>query len=64
MEGPEDKVILFVCVERHGYQEEIPEEFHDLEGLRFLGGHTLEELINTEQLATEMALTMNKKTKS
>ncbi|GAQ94642.1 glucose-6-phosphate isomerase [Thermodesulfovibrio aggregans] len=61
MEGPEDKVILFVCVERHGYQEEIPEEFHDLEGLRFLGGHTLEELINTEQLATEMALTMNKK---
>lgn len=61
MEGPEDKVILFVSVERHGYQEEIPEEFHDMEGLRFLGGHTLEELINTEQLATEMALTANKK---
>lgn len=61
MEGPEDKVILFVSVERHGCQEEIPEEFHDIEGLRFLGGHTLEELINTEQLATEMALTINKK---
>jgi len=61
MEGPEDKVILFVSVERHGCQEEIPEEFHDIEGLRFLGGHTLEELINTEQLATEMALWMNKK---
>ncbi|GAB5047302.1 glucose-6-phosphate isomerase [Thermodesulfovibrio sp. TK110] len=61
MEGPEDKVILFVSIERHGCQEEIPEEFHDIEGLRFLGGHTLEELINTEQLATEMALTMSKK---
>lgn len=61
MEGPEDKVVLFLSVDRHGYQEEIPEEFHDIEGLRFLGGHTLEELINTEQLATEMALWMNKK---
>ncbi len=61
MEGYEDKVILFVSVDTHGFQEEISEEFHDIEGLRYLGGHTLEELINTEQLATEMALTMNKK---
>jgi glucose-6-phosphate isomerase len=61
IEGPEDKLILFVSVERHNCQEEIPEEFHDIEGLRFLGGHTLEELINTEQLATEMALWMHKK---
>lgn len=61
MEGYEDKVILFVSVNNHGFQEEIPEEFHDIEGLRYLGGHTLEELINTEQLTTEMALTMNKK---
>lgn len=61
MEGPEDKVILFVSVDNHGFQEEIPQEFHDIEGLRYLGGHTLEELINTEQLATEMALKMNKK---
>lgn len=61
MEGPEDKVILFLSVERHNFQEEIPEEFHDIEGLRFLGGHTLEELMHTEQLATEMALLLNKK---
>lgn len=61
MEGPEDKVVLFLSVERHGYQEEIPKEFHDIEGLRFLGGHTLEDLINTEQLATEMALWQSKK---
>lgn len=61
MEGPQDKVILFLSIERHGYQEEIPEEFHDIEGLRFLGGHTLEELINTEQLTTEMALTASRK---
>ncbi|MDI6865255.1 MULTISPECIES: glucose-6-phosphate isomerase [Thermodesulfovibrio] len=61
MEGPEDKVILFVSIDNYGFQEEIPQEFHDIEGLRYLGGHTLEELINTEQLATEMALRMNKK---
>ncbi|HHW20331.1 MAG TPA: hypothetical protein PKZ17_01160 [Thermodesulfovibrio thiophilus] len=61
MEGPEDKLVLFVSVDKHEFQEEIPEEFHDIEGLRFIGGHTLEELINTEQLATEMALTMSKK---
>jgi len=61
MEGPEDKVILFLTVEKHGVQEEIPEEFYYLEGLRFLGGHTLEELMHTEQLATEMALCMHKK---
>lgn len=61
MEGPEDKLILFLSLERHDFQEEIPEEFHDIEGLRFLGGHTLEELMNTEQLATEMALWQSKK---
>ncbi|MCS7215691.1 MAG: glucose-6-phosphate isomerase [Thermodesulfovibrio sp.] len=61
MEGPEDKIILFVSVDSHGFQEEIPEEFNYIEGLKYLGGHTLEELINTEQLATEMALNLNKK---
>ncbi|MCS7202941.1 MAG: glucose-6-phosphate isomerase [Thermodesulfovibrio sp.] len=61
MEGPEDKVILFVCIENHNSQEEIPQEFHNIEGLKYLGGHTLSELINIEQLATEMALTMSKK---
>lgn len=61
MEGPEDKLILFIRIENHEYQEEIPEEFHDIEGLKYLGGHTLSELINTEQLTTEIALTMSKK---
>ncbi len=61
MEGPEDKVILFVSIESHNVQEEIPEEFYHIEGLRFLGGHTLEGLMHTEQIATEMALSLNKK---
>jgi glucose-6-phosphate isomerase len=61
IEGPEDKIVVFLSVDMHGFQEEIPKEFHNIEGLSFLGGHTLEELINTEQLATEMALWMNKK---
>lgn len=39
--GTEDKMIFFIGVEHHNFQEEIPEEFYDIEGLGFLGGHTL-----------------------
>jgi glucose-6-phosphate isomerase len=61
MEGPEDKVILFLSVDDHGIKAVIPEEFTEIEGLKYLGGHSLEELLETEQLAVEMALTINKK---
>jgi len=57
MEGPFDKLITFLEVENHNQDIEIPEEYQDLDGVNYLGGHSLEKLINTEKQATELALT-------
>ncbi len=57
MEGPFDKLITFLEVENHKQDMEIPVEYQDLDGVNYLGGHSLEKLINTEKQATELALT-------
>jgi glucose-6-phosphate isomerase len=56
VEGPNDKIITFVRVEDHAARLEIPEGYGDLESVGYLGGHTLGELLNLEQRATEIAL--------
>lgn len=61
MEGPEDKVIIFIKVDDYGADVEIPEVFKDMDGLNYLGGHTLSELIKTEQESTELALSKIKR---
>lgn len=55
MEGPEDKVIMFIRVKDHGAKVMIPEAFKETE-TGYLGGHSLQELINAEEEATELAL--------
>jgi glucose-6-phosphate isomerase len=57
MEGPQDKVIEIVEVENHRADLEIPEAYEDLEGVGYLGGHTMAELLNVECDATRRALT-------
>lgn len=57
MEGPNDKIITFLRVERFMEDMDIPMAFENIEELSYLGGHSLAELINAEQMATEMALT-------
>ena len=57
MEGPEDKVIEIVEVEDHARDLTIPEAYQDLEGVGYLGGHTMAELLNVECDATRRALT-------
>ncbi|MFP4661720.1 MAG: glucose-6-phosphate isomerase [Halanaerobiales bacterium] len=57
MEGPFDKVITFLEVEDYGAEVEIPKLYDDIQGVSYLGGHTLNELIKTEKNATELALT-------
>lgn len=57
MEGPYDKVITFLEVEDFGVEVEIPELYVDIQGVSYLGGHTLNELLLTEKRATELALT-------
>lgn len=61
MDGPEDKVIIFIRVENYTVDVEIPEVFQDMDGLNYLGGHTLSELIKSEQESTELALTKIKR---
>ena len=54
-EGPNDKVIGFLEVERFGDDVEIPSDL-DVENLRYLQGKTLGQLLNAEKAATEYAL--------
>ena len=59
MEGPKDKVIVFVRVKSFDNVVSIPEDFQQYPNINYLGGHTLNELIKAEQNGTELALTKN-----
>lgn len=59
MEGPEDKVVIFISIENYGSNIEIPHVFQEIEGLSYLSGHSLSELIKIEQDASEIALAKN-----
>lgn len=56
MEGPQDKIVLFVRVAEHRSDETIPKSYEDIETVSYLGGTSLGALIDMEQQATEMAL--------
>lgn len=56
MEGPNDKTFTFIRVGRFREQVAIPRSYGDMEGIGYLGGKTMAELINAEQSATEAAL--------
>ncbi len=56
MEGPEDKVVVFVEVDDHGVDPSIPKRHPEMSELAYLGGHSLGELINIERRATAEAL--------
>ena len=56
MEGPHDKVVTFLEVERFRRDVKIPRLHADLASLGYLGGRTLGELIAAERRGTEVAL--------
>jgi glucose-6-phosphate isomerase len=56
MEGPFDKTITFLAVEERPLDIAIPTAFADIDALAYLGGRTLGELIDAEQVATSSAL--------
>ena len=57
MEGPHDKVVSFLEVERFRREVKVPRRHDDLASLGYLGGRTLGELITAERRGTEIALT-------
>ena len=56
MEGPEDKVVVFIRVENYGTDITIPGVFESYEGMSYLSGHALSTLIKAEEESSEMAL--------
>jgi glucose-6-phosphate isomerase len=60
-EGPNDKVLTLLAVEDFGRDLRIPKAFGDAEGVGYLGGHTLGELMNAERRATTFALTRSRR---
>lgn len=56
MEGPHDKVVLFVDVDDPEAEVEIPARHPGIPALSYLGGHTMGHLLTTERAATAEAL--------
>jgi len=61
MDGPDDKVVIFLRIEDYGEDIGIPVVFEDIEGIGYLGGHKLSELIKAEEESTELALSKNRR---
>ena len=56
MEGPRDKVLTFLRLDRFGATAPIPPAWPDFAPYSYLAGRTVEELIQAEQKATARAL--------
>ena len=56
-EGPYDKVVTFLSVDKYKTPFPIPHGCENIPDVGFLGGHTMEELIQAENKATAYALT-------
>jgi glucose-6-phosphate isomerase len=56
MEGPADKLLMFVTLGNYGRDMEIPGLYPEIEALSYLGGRTMAELIQAEARATSAAL--------
>jgi glucose-6-phosphate isomerase len=56
IEGPFDKTITFLTARETALDVAIPEVYHDIDELSYLGGRTLGELLDAERQATAGAL--------
>ncbi len=58
-EGPNDKLVVFLEVQKHPRDVRVPDAFEDVPGLAYLRRARLSKLINAEKRATEYALTVS-----
>ncbi len=63
-EGPNNKTITFLRVEKFRRTVKIPVAYKNVPDLAYLGGREVGELLNAEQLATEIAVTAAKRPNS
>lgn len=61
MEGPDDKVVIFVRVREKGVEVPIPGGVLEHDDFAYLGGHGLGELLDAEQRGTQLALTRRRR---
>ena len=59
VEGPFDKIVVFLEVENYKSVGEIPGGYDEYSAINYLSGHSLAELIAVEKRGTEYALTEN-----
>jgi glucose-6-phosphate isomerase len=60
-EGPNDKIVTFVEVERYAVDQRLPDPWPTIEGTAYFGGHPMSEIVHYERQATAEALTMNRR---
>ena len=60
-EGPFDKVTTFLAVDKYRKTVKISDGCEDFKDVNFLCGHTMNELIQAERVATEYALTVKER---
>ncbi|MBF0537380.1 MAG: glucose-6-phosphate isomerase [Nitrospirae bacterium] len=56
MEGPEDKVVIFINIDDYGQDERIPDVFTNIKGFANLSGRSLNELIKAAAESTKCVL--------
>ncbi|MFZ5472040.1 MAG: glucose-6-phosphate isomerase [Myxococcota bacterium] len=59
MDGPEDKVVVFVTLDRPRQDLPIPKAFPEVPEVAYLGGRSFHQLLAAEQKATAAALAAN-----
>lgn len=59
MEGPNDKIYIFLETENHTSTVSLVSPFSNSKDTKYLDGKTMNQLINAEKAATELALTEN-----
>ncbi len=61
VEGPHDKVVVFLAVERYGRTLTFPAAYEEKASLGYFAGRTMNELIQAERVATALALTQRQR---
>jgi len=56
LDGPNDKVIMFIGVDRVARDIDIPAALPETEGSGYLTGHTMSRLLDAERVGTEVSL--------
>jgi len=59
MDGPNDKIVTFLCTKKFRKECKVPRVFSSIEALDHLANQDLGTLLSNEYLATEYALTQN-----